>query len=201
MKLNFTVKEGVSSDVNVDLTVKEAVNYDLASVSVNAVNGKVTVGGNDATIDTSKAPETLPAENISIEGNTMTINPVSTQSGQTVTAPACVVLIKNGDSYTKVAATKNGDKYDFDVSALNGGQIVVAVKGDANGDGEITVADYTAIARSLLQSGANRYQALGAMNSVVGDANGDGEITVADYTAIARSMLQSSNGRYSEINW
>ena len=207
LKLTFAVAAEVSGEIDVDLTVVEAVNTELENVAVSAVDGKVTVaevvtGPSIDDVDTSKLPDTLPAENISIEGNTMTINPVSVKDGETVTAPACVVLIKNGDTYTKVAATKQADgTYDFDVSDLNGGEIVVAVKGDANGDGEITVADYTAIARSLLQIGNNRYQDLGDFNYAVGDANGDGEITVADYTAIARSLLQNSNNRYFAITW
>ena len=149
----------------------------------------------DVAVDTSKLNGTLPEENISFSGDTMTIAPAEN-------TPACVVLVKNGDTYTRVAATKNGDKYDFDVSALpEGASVVVAVKGDANCDGVVNVSDYTAIARSLLQTNSGRYQALEELNFNVGDANGDGSINVSDYTAIARSLLQTGNGRYAAISW
>lgn len=202
LKLNFTVAAEASGEINVDLTVKEAVNYDLETVAANAVDGKVAVGvpaGDGPSIDdvdTSNLPETLPAESISFEGDTMTVAPAAN-------TPACVVLVKDAQgNYTKVAATKQTDgTYDFNVSDLNGGEIVVAVKGDASGDGKVTVDDYIAIARSLLQSSNNRYQALGTLNSFVGDADGNGDVTVDDYIAIARSLLQSSSNRYSAINW
>jgi len=200
LKLNFTIADGASGDIAVELTVVEAVNTDVKNVAVAAVNGTVSVAVapvgpviGDVILD--YLPDAMK-DNISIENGIMTVAPEAD-------TPACIVLIKDAQgNYTKVSATKNGDKYDFDMSAFaKGDKVVVAVKGDANGDAEITVADYTAIARSLLQSSNNRYQGLGALETMVGDANGDGEITVADYTAIARSLLQSSNNRYSAINW
>ena len=123
LKLNFTVAAEASGEIDVDLTVKEAVNYDLETVAANAVDGKVIVGGETDgpsidDVDTSNLPATLPAENISFEGNTMTVAPAAN-------TPACVVLVKDAQgNYTKVAATKQADgTYDFDVSDLIGGEI------------------------------------------------------------------------------
>ena len=207
LKLTFAVAAEVSGEIDVDLTVVEAVNTELENVAVSAVDGKVTVaevvtGPSIDDVDTSKLPDTLPAENISIEGNTMTINPVSVKDGETVTAPACVVLIKNGDTYTKVAATKQADgTYDFDVSDLNGGEIVVAVKGDANGDGNFTVADRIAMARALLADDHASYQALNGLGAAAGNADGNDSITVADRIAIARALLSADHASYQAIAW
>lgn len=216
LTLSFTVAEGASNgDYGIDFTVSDATNTALSAVAGVAEDGKITVTTQGADpdlpsveedVDISKMPETLPKENISfakVDGNAlMTIDPVSISGGETVTAPACVVLIKNGESYTKVNATANTDgTYSFDVSGLGDGEIVVATKGDANGDGTVDGTDITAIARSLLQSGNNRYAALDELKSLIGDANGDGTIDGTDSTAIARSLLQSSNNRYAATTW
>lgn len=202
LTLTFKIKESAAAgDCEVNVTVTQIVGSNFTNVTAAAVAGKVTVVASEAegpTIDDviSKPGESvLPADSITFSGSTMTITP-------TETTPACVVLIKNGDNYSKVTATKNGDKYDFDVSNLpEGTSIVVAVKGDANGDGGITVADYIAIARSLQPSSSNKYAALDALGGVVGDANGDGSITVADYIAVARSLQPSSSNKYATIEW
>lgn len=201
LKLNFTVAAEASGEIDVDLTVKEAVNYDLETVAANAVDGKVTVGvpaGDGPSIDdvdTSNLPETLPAENISFEGNTMTVAPAAN-------TPACVVLVKDAQgNYTKVAATKNGDNYEFDMSNLGDGEIVVAVKGDANGDGSFTVADRIAMARALLSVDHASYQALNGLGAAAGNADGNDSITVADRIAIARALLSADHASYQAIAW
>ncbi|MBR1655385.1 MAG: hypothetical protein IJ698_03055 [Prevotella sp.] len=57
------------------------------------------------------------------------------------------------------------------------------ILGDANGDGKVTVADYTAIAHYILgKTPAN-------FNEKAADVNGDGKINVADYTAAAHLIL------------
>ena len=58
-----------------------------------------------------------------------------------------------------------------------------AVKGDANGDGKIDVADITAIAGYILGSATE------AFNTANADVNGDGQIDVADITATAGIIL------------
>ena len=57
------------------------------------------------------------------------------------------------------------------------------VLGDANGDGKVTVADYTAIAHYIMGNAPTNF------NEKAADANGDGKINVADYTAAAHLLL------------
>ena len=55
--------------------------------------------------------------------------------------------------------------------------------GDANGDGKVTVADYTAIAHYIMGNATANF------NEKAADVNGDGKINVADYTAAAHLIL------------
>lgn len=55
--------------------------------------------------------------------------------------------------------------------------------GDANGDGKVTVADYTAIAHYIMGNAPANF------NEKAADVNGDGKINVADYTAAAHLIL------------
>ena len=55
--------------------------------------------------------------------------------------------------------------------------------GDANGDGNVTVADMTAIAHHVMGRTPEGFSAKAA------DANGDGQVNVADYTAVAHLLL------------
>lgn len=58
--------------------------------------------------------------------------------------------------------------------------------GDANGDGNITVADLTAIAHHIMDNTPEGFSPKAA------DANQDGVIDVADYTAVAHLLLYGS---------
>ena len=61
--------------------------------------------------------------------------------------------------------------------------------GDANCDGKVTVADYTAIAHHILGNTPKTFSMKGA------DANQDGKVNVADYTAVAHIILYGSINR------
>jgi hypothetical protein len=60
------------------------------------------------------------------------------------------------------------------------------ILGDANGDGRVTVADYTAIAHYIMADAPANF------NEKAADANGDGKVNVADYTAVAHLILYGS---------
>lgn len=62
-------------------------------------------------------------------------------------------------------------------------------RGDANGDGNLTVADMTAIAHHVLGLTP------GGFSEEAADANRDGQVDVADYTAVAHLLLYGSIGR------
>ena len=57
------------------------------------------------------------------------------------------------------------------------------ILGDVNGDGQVTIADVTAVVNLILGKGDDAYDRAAA------DANGDGSITIADVTAIVNLIL------------
>ncbi|MCR5043867.1 MAG: hypothetical protein K6A93_07035 [Bacteroidaceae bacterium] len=57
------------------------------------------------------------------------------------------------------------------------------VLGDANNDGKLTIADYTAIAHYILGKVPENF------NEKAADVNGDGQINMADYIGVAHLLL------------
>lgn len=54
---------------------------------------------------------------------------------------ACVVLVKSGETYTKLAAANNGETHSFTANLAEGDEIIVRLKGDVNGDGVVNNTD------------------------------------------------------------
>ena len=54
---------------------------------------------------------------------------------------ACVVLVKSGETYTKLTAANDGDKHSFTANLTEGDEIIVRLKGDVNGDGVVNNTD------------------------------------------------------------
>lgn len=54
---------------------------------------------------------------------------------------ACVVLVKSGETYTKLAATNDGNTHSFTATLAKGDEIIVRLKGDVNGDGVVNNTD------------------------------------------------------------
>lgn len=93
--------------------------------------------------------------------NNVTTFPAGSGSGAptvTVTAPAsgwaagentftvacdkaCVVLVKSGETYTKLAAANSGETHSFTANLAEGDEIIVRLKGDVNGDGVVNNTD------------------------------------------------------------
>ena len=100
---------------------------------------------------------------------------------------ACVVLWTDdgGETYTKIAATKNeAGGYDFDLTNVPANAVIkIAIKGDANGDGELDAADAVMIRAAEVGLGAG----LTKLQEYIADINGDGEVDSAD-AALARSV-------------
>lgn len=54
---------------------------------------------------------------------------------------ACVVLVKSGDTYTKLTAANSGETHSFTANLAEGDEIIVRLKGDVNGDGVVNNTD------------------------------------------------------------
>lgn len=62
----------------------------------------------------------------------------------------------------------------------------VSIKGDANGDGKISISDYARV-KAIIQ---NKYVAQG-YNFIAADANGDGKISISDYAKIKAKITNN----------
>lgn len=189
LTLNFTVAaETAAGSYPVTLQVDSVGNNALEHVGVSAASGKVTVGSAGPLVD-NLTGTSAPAEcQLSEDGKTLNV-----QNNK-----ACVVLVKQVDAegnetYTRLPATANANGgYDFDLSTLpEGASVVVAVKGDVNGDGSVGAADRLMLAASL--GGSPK---LGGLAKNTGDVNGDGSVGAAD-----RLMLAASLGGSPTLAW
>ena len=91
---------------------------------------------------------------------------------------ACVVIVKNGDTYTRLTATTTGDVHGFTHTFTDDCEIIVAVKGDVNNDGKVTAAD--AAAASAIEVGNITVDDI---EKLIMDVNKDGKVTAADSAA------------------
>ena len=114
--------------------------------------------------------------------------------GQTVTVTsqnACKLGYLEGGKYVAITPTDNGDgSYSFEVPE-GVQEVLLAIKGDANGDGRITNADITALNAANMKKSS-----LDAAQEFACDINGDGKITNADVTG-----LNAANLKKSPISW
>lgn len=110
----------------------------------------------------------------------------------TVTSPiACKLGYLEGGKYVAITPTANDDgSYSFEVPA-GVEEVLLVVKGDANGDGRITNADITALNAANMKKSS-----LDAAQEFACDINGDGKITNADVTG-----LNAANLKKSPISW
>ena len=107
---------------------------------------------------------------------------------------ACVVLVEHADgNYTPIKATANSaGGYDFDISEVKADEsIVIAVKGDVNGDGGVTTADVGMLNASVLE-----WLTISSLKSMCGDINGVGGVTTADVGMLNAVVLE-----YITLSW
>lgn len=63
---------------------------------------------------------------------------------------ACVVLVKSGETYTKLTAVNSGETHSFTANLAEGDEIIVRLKGDVNGDGFVNAPDISQIRAAIL---------------------------------------------------
>lgn len=116
---------------------------------------------------------------------------------------ACVVLVKNGDSYTRVSATTSGTTHSFKATLDENCEIVVAVKGDADANGEVNASDRMLIARAIYTDHESSiYKELSVLATIVCDVDGNGEINASDRMLLARAIYTDKESNiYKALEW
>lgn len=148
--------------------------------------------------------------------NNVTTFPAGSGSGAptvTVTAPAsgwaagentftvacdkaCVVLVKSGETYTKLTASDADGAHSFTATLAEGDEIIVRLKGDVNGDGIVNALDATLVSRACLSETHGAYKALDALSIC---AVGTPSALVA--MQINRACLSTTHGAYQAMTW
>ena len=136
--------------------------------------------------------------------NNVTTFPAGSGSGAptvTVTAPAsgwaagentftvacdkaCVVLVKSGDTYTKLTATNDGETHSFTANLAEGDEIIVRLKGDVNGDGVINTTDAGMAKAASLNKGS-----LSGLNLICAMVSGGTTVKTTDAGQIKAASL------------
>lgn len=136
--------------------------------------------------------------------NNVTTFPAGSGSGAptvTVTAPAsgwaagentftvacdkaCVVLVKSGETYTKLAASDADGAHSFTATLAEGDEIIVRLKGDVNGDGMISAADF-----GQAKAAALGYLSLSGANLHCATVSGGTSVRAADFGQIKAVAL------------
>lgn len=109
---------------------------------------------------------------------------------------ACVVLVKSGETYTKLTAANSGETHSFTANLAKGDEIIVRLKGDVNGDGIVNTADAMLVSRACLSETHGAYQALDALSTCA-----VGAPSTAVTMQIARSCLSTTHGAYQAMTW
>lgn len=109
---------------------------------------------------------------------------------------ACVVLVKSGETYTKLTAANSGETHSFTANLAEGDEIIVRLKGDVNGDGIVNTADAMLVSRACLSETHGAYQALDALSTCA-----VGAPSTAVTMQIARSCLSTTHGAYQAMTW
>ena len=117
---------------------------------------------------------TAPADGWTAGGNTFTV----------ACEKACVVMVKSGETYTKLTAADSGDTHSFTATLADGDQIIVRLKGDVNGDGQITTADFGQTKAAALGN-----LALSELNINCATVSGGESVRTADFGQIKAAAL------------
>lgn len=136
--------------------------------------------------------------------NNVTTFPAGSGSGAptvTVTAPAsgwaagentftvacdkaCVVLVKSGETYTKLTAANSGETHSFTATLAEGDEIIVRLKGDVNGDGVINTTDAGMAKAASLNKGS-----LSGLNLICAMVSGGTTVKTTDAGQIKAASL------------
>ena len=152
-----------------------------SGASTGNTSGSVTTfaAGNNANAPTVSV--TGPGSGWVLDGTTLNSFTVSSTSDK-----ACIVLVRAADgSYTRLAATNSGTTHRYSTALQAEDKLVVAVKGDINGDGVLSGAETTQIKAAQL----GRLTTFTDLQDILADLNGDGVLRGAEVTQVKAAQL------------
>lgn len=121
---------------------------------------------------------------------------------------ACVVIVIGEDeqgntTYSKLTATKTDDvnTYNFSTAAVDDMEIVVAVKGDLTGDGNVDGFDKSRLAYATLPPFNSNYDPFTGVYSVIADMTADGNVNGFDKSRLAYATLPPFNKNCDPFVW
>lgn len=117
---------------------------------------------------------TAPASGWTVGENTFTV----------ACDKACVVLVKSGETYTKLAAANSGETHSFTATLAEGDEIIVRLKGDVNGDGVINTTDAGMAKAASLNKGS-----LSGLNLICAMVSGGTTVKTTDAGQIKAASL------------
>jgi hypothetical protein len=159
--LTFRIKasaaEGDTARVWLSYDPDEVYNFDTDNVAFEAGEGLVTVGGAPA------GYAVTVADRVASGSTTLTSGDYCGEVSFTLNnARACVVLVKDEatGAYVKLtaAATDEAETYRFTLTVDRPLTVILAVKGDVDGNGVVSVSDTSLICRSLLTPDKTAYR-------------------------------------------
>ena len=117
-------------------------------------------------------------------------------SGEVTFTVSCdktaLVAVKNDDGFSLLKCTTENGEHRFTLTVTEDTEIVVAIKGDTNLNGNLEMRDATLV--SQVKSGA--YSNGDGLSSLTADINGNGRVETRDATLIC----QARNGAYN-VQW
>ncbi len=161
----------------------------------------------DFTTGTCVCGKEEPVTNISVvyKGNALASAYKVDGNVVTVTfAKACKIgyLDATTGKYVAISAVSNVDgSYSF--TAPEGvTEVLLVVKGDVTGDGNLNVLDRVRLSKALLAKNNANYEALTeAWQVFVANANDDSNLNVLDRVRLSKALLAKNNANYDPFVW
>ena len=147
---------------------------DYCDVTVTAIPKSITMPEKNVTIIVGQSIALSPV--VAPEGAEYTLSWTSSNTSvATVNSSGTVVARKKGAA--RITAKING----YNLSDYCNVTVSDYIRGDVNGDGDVSISDVTALITILLEDNSN--------NNPAADLNGDGMITISDLTELINLLL------------
>ncbi|MBR5490621.1 MAG: dockerin type I repeat-containing protein, partial [Oscillospiraceae bacterium] len=184
---DYTTKEVIPAGHNyVDGKCDACGEADPDAFAPDIGNGSTIVAPDENGTVTVKAGNTSIVVNAPEGGWKIGENTFTVSSTNDV---ACVVLVKTGDSYKVLSATTDENSiHSFTATLDADSEIVVAMKGDIDGNGRLSATEVTQIKYAQLRKGS-----LDTLQTHIADVDGNGRLSATEVTQIKYAQLRKGS--------